>query len=313
MTASSALSERRGDPLVGGVRVATSNWHASLIGSVEVLKAATETPWRVVRLEDTPAHMRQPSLLDDIVCIHRGGPKEVQRTRGLHRTTHAVELGSLTFMPRASPAQWRTSGPIAFTHLVLAPKAFNAVLETEFGADRDQLTLCDEVGVRDPLLESLLREMASPHLLGSDTIKLYKEALFTATVIRLFFRAGEQSPRRVRAEPRYSSGGLPGSKLRRVTEFFQEHRTQDIGYERLIAMTGLSRAQFFRAFKQSLGVSPGRYLEQIRLEHAKRSLENGATLEAAVGSSGFPTVAAMSRAFKRRLGVSPTGYRGWYR
>ena len=313
MSATLALPARSEDPAAGGTRVATSSWHASLAGSVEVLRAATETPWRVVRLEDTPARMRQPSLLDDVICLHRGGPKEVQRTRGLHRTTHSIELGALTLMPRGSPAQWQTSGPIAFTHLVLAPKAFSAVLESEFNADRDQLTLSDEVGIRDPLLESLLKEMTSPHLLGSNTVRLYKEALFTATVIRLFFRAGDQSPRGARARPRYSSGGLPGSKLRRVTEFFQEHRTQDIGYENLIAMTGLSRAQFFRAFKQSLGVSPGRYLEQVRLEHAKRCLESGATLEAAVGSSGFPTVAAMSRSFRRCLGVSPLGYRDWYR
>ena len=98
-----------------------------------------------------------------------------------------------------------------------------------------------------------------------------------------------------------------------MTEFLQEHRDRDVGYDDLIALTGLSRAQFFRAFKQSLGVSPGRYLEQIRLDHARRLLDTGAALKGVAAASGFPTVAAMSRAFRRCLGVSPPSYRGWYR
>lgn len=307
-------TEHDGDSASAGIRVSASSWHASLAGAVDVVRTGAELPWQVVRLLDTPSTIRQPPLLDDIICIHGGGAKEVRRTRGLRRTSHKVELGAVTVMPRGCPAHWETSGPIAYTHVVLAPKALNSLLVSELDCDRDRATLSDDVGVRDPLLESLLLEMSSASVLLTDTLRLYKEALFTAMVLRLFLRSGAGAATgRGEGERPYASGGLAGFKLRRVTEFIQEHRGQDIGYDDLIALTGLSRAQFFRAFKQSLGVSPGRYLEQVRLDHAKRLLDTGAALKSVAAASGFPTVAAMSRAFRHRLGVSPTSYRGWYR
>ena len=297
-----------------GRRVAAASWHASLSGKIDTVTTNVEMPWRVVHLADTPADLRQPPLLDDIVCVHHGGAKEVERKRALHRTSHKVELGAITVMPSGHAAQWQTTGPIAYTHVVLGPRALNGVMVSEFDRERDQLTLADDVGLRDPLLEALLAEMIDGSLLAADGLRLYKEALFTAMVLRLFVRSGDFfGGAREKPGRGYASGGLAGWKLRLVIEFLHEHRAQDIGYEQLIGITGLSRAQFFRAFKQSLGVTPGRYLEQVRLDYAKRSLGAGAALEEAAGVGGFPTVQAMARAFRRYLGVSPSGYRGWYR
>ncbi len=295
-----------------GPHVGAETWHASLAGTVATVDAPEWLPWRVVRISDTPEELRQPALLDDVICLHGGGAKEVQRVRALRRTTHDVASGAVTVMPRGRAAQWRTRGPIAYSHVVLSPKALDVAIASEFDSARELVDLRDDVGVSDPLLGHLIAEMVIVATNAAEHMRLYREALFTAAALRLFHRCADGV--KVAAPDRaVARGGLPGWRLRRVVDYFHEHRACDIGYEQLTEIAGLSRAQFFRAFKQSMGCSPGRYLERIRLDEAKRALERKATLEEAAVGGGFATVAAMSRPFRRIFGISPSDYRSWYR
>lgn len=296
-----------------GPRVAAHVWHASLSGTVEAVRTPEPLPWKVVHLADTPDDVRQPALLDDVICLHGGGAKEVQRVRVLRRTTHDIARGALTVLPRGRAAQWRTRGPIAYTHIVLSPKALDHVVVAEFEKGRDQLELNDEVGFEDRLLERLFVEMVDVATADADRMRLYKETLFTAATLRLFHRCSTDGMERTHPVTTMTRGGLPGWRLRRVVDYVHEHRASDLGYDELTGLVGLSRAQFFRAFKQSLGASPGRYLERVRLTEARRALERGASLEEAAAHGGFPTITAMTRSFRRCLGISPTGYRSWYR
>lgn len=67
-----------------------------------------------------------------------------------------------------------------------------------------------------------------------------------------------------------ASGGLAPWRLRRVTDYMAAHLDEDIALADLTALTGLSRAQFFRAFRQSTGQTPRRYLARLRLDAARR-------------------------------------------
>ena len=292
--------------------VAADAWHASLTGTVETVASPDDLPWRVVRLAGTPDELRQPPLPDDILCLHRGGAKQVERKRALRRTLYDARDGALTVMPRGRPAQWRTRGPIAYTHILLSPKELDRVVVGEFAKARDQLELHDEVGLQDMLLEGMAIEMIGVAISAGDHMRLYKEALFTAVTLRLFHRGAAMVGLAGLVSPPVH-GGLAGWRLRRIVEYLYENRARDIGMEELTAVVGLSRAQFFRAFKQSLGSSPGRFLEGIRLDEAKRLLERGATREKAASDGGFSSGAAMALSFRRRLGVSPSDYRRWYR
>jgi transcriptional regulator GlxA family with amidase domain len=80
--------------------------------------------------------------------------------------------------------------------------------------------------------------------------------------------------------------------------------------EALAARAGLSARQFTRTFAAQTGVPPGRYVDQVRLEAARRRLEDtGDGIEQIARSCGYGTPEAMRRAFVRTLGVSPAGYR----
>jgi transcriptional regulator GlxA family with amidase domain len=98
--------------------------------------------------------------------------------------------------------------------------------------------------------------------------------------------------------------------LREVQQWITERPAADLSVESLAARAGLSARQFARTFAAQTGVPPGRYVDQVRLEAARRRLEDtGDGVEQIARSCGYGTPEAMRRAFVRTLGVSPAGYR----
>ncbi len=98
--------------------------------------------------------------------------------------------------------------------------------------------------------------------------------------------------------------------LREVQQWITERPAADLSVETLAARAALSPRQFARAFAAQTGVPPGRYVDRVRLEAARRQLEDtGAGVEQIARSCGYGTPEAMRRAFVRTLGVSPAGYR----
>jgi transcriptional regulator GlxA family with amidase domain len=102
--------------------------------------------------------------------------------------------------------------------------------------------------------------------------------------------------------------------LRDVQRWIAEHPTADLSVETLASHASLSPRQFARAFAAEVGVPPGRYVDRVRLETARRRLEDtGDGIEQTARSCGYGTPEAMRRAFIRALGVSPGEYRRRFR
>jgi transcriptional regulator GlxA family with amidase domain len=105
-------------------------------------------------------------------------------------------------------------------------------------------------------------------------------------------------------------GGLPGWRLRRVVDFMTENLGRDIDVDELVTRCGLSRAQFFRAFRQSTGQTPHRYLVGLRLERARELLETSSLAVADVTRAvGMGSNAGFARLFNQRFGEQPARYR----
>ncbi len=105
-------------------------------------------------------------------------------------------------------------------------------------------------------------------------------------------------------------GGLPGWRLRRVVDYMTEHLARDIDVDELVGRCGLSRAQFFRAFRQSTGQTPHRYLVGLRLEQARFLLETTPLAVADVARAvGMGSNAGFARLFQQRFGNPPARYR----
>jgi transcriptional regulator GlxA family with amidase domain len=98
--------------------------------------------------------------------------------------------------------------------------------------------------------------------------------------------------------------------LREVQRLIDEHPERDLSVPALAAAANLSPRQFSRAFTAEIGVPPGRYVDRVRLETARRLLEDTSDGVAEVSrTAGYGTPEAMRRAFLQALGVSPAEYR----
>ncbi|MFF2081133.1 GlxA family transcriptional regulator [Kitasatospora sp. NPDC058162] len=102
--------------------------------------------------------------------------------------------------------------------------------------------------------------------------------------------------------------------LREVQRWIAEHPEADLSVESLAARSALSPRHFARAFAAEVGVPPGRYVDGVRLEAARRRLEDTDDgVEGIARSCGYGTPEAMRRAFVRTLAVPPAEYRRRFR
>ncbi|MEU8752962.1 GlxA family transcriptional regulator [Streptomyces chartreusis] len=102
--------------------------------------------------------------------------------------------------------------------------------------------------------------------------------------------------------------------LRDVQRWITEHPDADLTVESLATRASLSPRHFARAFQTETGMTPGRYVDRVRLEHARRLLEDTADgIEEISRASGYGTPEAMRRAFVKALGAAPAEYRRRFR
>ncbi|MBB5120790.1 AraC family transcriptional regulator [Streptomyces eurocidicus] len=102
--------------------------------------------------------------------------------------------------------------------------------------------------------------------------------------------------------------------LRDVQQWIAEHPDGDLSVDSLAARANLSPRHFARAFRSEVGMTPGRYVDRIRLEAARRLLEDTTDgVEEISRACGYGTPEAMRRAFIRTLGTAPAEYRRRFR
>jgi transcriptional regulator GlxA family with amidase domain len=98
--------------------------------------------------------------------------------------------------------------------------------------------------------------------------------------------------------------------LRELQRFAVEFPAADLSVEAMAARAHMSPRHFARCFHSETGMTPGHYVERVRLEAARRGLEDTAEpLGAVAASCGFRSPDTMRRAFLRTTGVGPTEYR----
>ncbi|MFD0568661.1 GlxA family transcriptional regulator [Kitasatospora gansuensis] len=89
-----------------------------------------------------------------------------------------------------------------------------------------------------------------------------------------------------------------------------EHPDGDLSVPALASRLALSERHFARVFQTETGTTPGAFVEQTRLETARRLLERtDHLLEEVSRRSGFGSVETLHRVFRDRLGTSPGEYR----
>jgi transcriptional regulator GlxA family with amidase domain len=88
------------------------------------------------------------------------------------------------------------------------------------------------------------------------------------------------------------------------------HLRSDLSLEALARRVCLSPRHFARRFKEVFGGTPADFVENLRLDEARRRLtEKTQTIESVATSVGFHSDDAFRRVFQKRFGVKPSSYR----
>ncbi|HEY1690774.1 MAG TPA: GlxA family transcriptional regulator [Polyangiaceae bacterium] len=98
--------------------------------------------------------------------------------------------------------------------------------------------------------------------------------------------------------------------LRDLQAYIVDHPQADLSVEVLARRVGMSPRNFARVFTREVGTTPARFVSAVRVETARRLLEESVDdVEAVCARSGLGSAESMRRAFVRAVGVAPSVYR----
>lgn len=105
-------------------------------------------------------------------------------------------------------------------------------------------------------------------------------------------------------------GTLAAWQLRLVCERIRQTLAEPVSLADLAGSVGLSVFHFARAFRESTGMPPYRYMVSARIEEAKRLLALGDLPVTHIAFEvGYESSQALSRAFRQATGCSPAAWR----
>ena len=92
------------------------------------------------------------------------------------------------------------------------------------------------------------------------------------------------------------------------------HLAEGLSVEHLAKHSNMSIRNFTRVFLKETGITPAKFVEQLRIEVARKYLEDSdLTMDQIAGKCGFGGMISMRRTFMRHMMVSPSDYRRSFR
>ncbi|MGH8085291.1 MAG: cupin domain-containing protein [Lysobacter sp.] len=232
---------------------------------------------------------------------------------------HLVRNGTVELVHDGVPAL-RVTTPSVLLYPRPMPHRF--VTDPDCGADFACAHLRFEGGAANPIAAALPAFTCLPltEIDGADGVLalLFEEAFEhrcgrQALLDRLFEVVLIQILRQLMEHGQTRAGmlaGLADTRLRRALVAMHEQPAREWSLETLAASAGMSRSVFANGFRETVGCTPGAYLQQWRIGLAQQALRDGRPLKLIASEVGYGSEAALSRAFKAVLGVSP---REWKR
>ena len=95
--------------------------------------------------------------------------------------------------------------------------------------------------------------------------------------------------------------------------YIEQHYSSALSMDEIAAVTNTGKRNFIRRFKAATNNTPLEYLQRVRVEAAKKALEDrDCQLEEIMGMAGYEDVKTFRLIFKRMTGLSPRDYRKKY-
>ena len=196
--------------------------------------------------------------------------------------------------------RWKSNKPHHTLHLHLPSGTIKTVAEELVAGASYSTLLPNLLSQTDPVITTTMLALESAVQNGAPD--LYAETAAHFLAVHLLTRhARRQMPR---------CDHWREHALRKADTFMREHLPQPISLSQLADAAGLNSFQLLRAAKAIWGETPLRRLTRLRMEVAKRLLDQGylPIIEIAV-ECGYSNPSHFATAFRRHVGVTPMEYR----
>ncbi|AFC27800.1 AraC family transcriptional regulator [Paenibacillus mucilaginosus 3016] len=145
---------------------------------------------------------------------------------------------------------------------------------------------------------------------GTSGNRLHLKACMTALIakiIELYGKGHYHGTFPKERMPGHSQGKL--DLLQPVFQYIHNHLHQSIRMSELASLVGISEKYFISYFKKALGLTPGQYIYQIKMNRARDYLyEKKYTVHQIAGFLGYPDPFTFSKAFKKYYDVPPSKF-----
>jgi AraC family transcriptional regulator len=221
------------------------------------------------------------------------------------RPTNFVKGATSVYDLTRGPVAWDLRDADHCLMFYLPRSALDGVAD-ELGAARiGRLRAEPGVGIDDPVVRHLLHSLRPAAATPAQASALFLDHVVLALAAHIVQSYGGIDP--IRALLR---GGLAPWQERRAKELMSAKLNEEIPLSRLATECGLSVRHFARAFRQSTGVPPHRWLLKHRVERAKALLSDHALSLADIAvSCGFADQSHFTRVFAAMVAVSPGAWR----
>lgn len=101
------------------------------------------------------------------------------------------------------------------------------------------------------------------------------------------------------------------TEIGRAVEILEDEFKVNHRLESLALTAGISKYHFLRVFKKTTGLTPHRYLNQIRVQRSEQMLREGVDLSEIAYRAGFSDQSHFTRTFKSIKGITPGAFRNF--
>lgn len=100
----------------------------------------------------------------------------------------------------------------------------------------------------------------------------------------------------------------PKSRIGFVVDYIKKNLHQKLSIDAIAKMAYVSKSNFFKMFKEELGISPNEFILQERISRAKELLQSQESIKEVAFQTGFTDTNYFTRVFKQHEGTTPKSF-----
>jgi AraC family transcriptional regulator len=242
-----------------------------------------------------------PALPGDQLSVTLSGANVLERCLDGRRERGVVAVGDMTLVPRGVRSSWQPQeGASSVVQLFILPTLWASVAK-ETGINPERVELRGDFATSDPLVEQLVRALATEATSAWFGGQLYGETLELALALHLLRHYSSLNKQNTKAPTT--------ANLSYAVDYIEAHLNETLSLEVLAALGGLSPYHFARTFKKVMGQPPHQYIIRQRVKRAQQLLSTHLSLAEIALDVGFANQSHLNRHFKSLLQLTPQQYR----